>query len=158
MDKSETKVGGPTLTTSTGEILVCCCLTGLAWLCLGVSPNHIPEAVRHYSHPNTILFRSPSRSETKFKRSKEDRVGPHFTPRLLDTQYKRVIKIVLPRLKISGAFRSNKAALASTLYYMRVMTVSFWESALAAPFPRPPPLPSLHAATMAWSFTWGPSI
>ena len=33
-----------------GEILVCCCLTGLAWLCLGVgvSPNHVPEAVHHW--------------------------------------------------------------------------------------------------------------
>ena len=31
-----------------GEILVCCCLTCSAWLCLGVSPNHVPEAVRHY--------------------------------------------------------------------------------------------------------------
>ena len=30
-----------------GEILVCCCLTGLAWLCLGVSTNHVPEAMRH---------------------------------------------------------------------------------------------------------------
>ena len=33
-----------------GEILVCCCLTSLAWLCLGVSPNHVPEAVRHLSY------------------------------------------------------------------------------------------------------------
>ena len=29
-----------------GEILVCFCLTGSAWLFLGVSPNHVPEAVR----------------------------------------------------------------------------------------------------------------
>ena len=27
---------------------VCCCLTGSAWLCLDVSPNHVPEAVRHF--------------------------------------------------------------------------------------------------------------
>ena len=31
-----------------GEIPVCCCLTGSAWLCLDVSPNHVPEAVRHW--------------------------------------------------------------------------------------------------------------
>ena len=31
-----------------GEIPVCCCLTGSAWLCLGVSPNHVPKAVRQY--------------------------------------------------------------------------------------------------------------
>ena len=29
-----------------GEIPVCCCLTGSAWLCLDVSPNHVPEAMR----------------------------------------------------------------------------------------------------------------
>ena len=30
-----------------GEIPFCCCLTRSAWLCLEVSPNHVPEAVRH---------------------------------------------------------------------------------------------------------------
>ena len=32
-----------------GEIRFCCCLTRSAWLCLEVSPNHVPEAVRHLS-------------------------------------------------------------------------------------------------------------
>ena len=29
-----------------GEIPVRCCLTGSAWLCLDISPNIVPEAVR----------------------------------------------------------------------------------------------------------------
>ena len=33
-----------------GEIPVCCCLTGSAWLCLDVSPNHVPEAAISRSH------------------------------------------------------------------------------------------------------------
>ena len=33
--------------TSFGCIPVCCCLSGSAWLRLDVSPNHVPEAMRH---------------------------------------------------------------------------------------------------------------
>ena len=40
-----------------GEIPVCCCLTGSAWLCLDVSPNHVPEAMRHWFCPSKQQFR-----------------------------------------------------------------------------------------------------
>ena len=39
-----------------GEIPVCCCTTGSAWLCLDVSPNHVPEAVRHWQLFRKTLF------------------------------------------------------------------------------------------------------
>ena len=48
---------------------MCCCLTGSAWLCLDVSPNHVPEAVRHWKlslRKNTLCCTDVSISSLAF--------------------------------------------------------------------------------------------
>ena len=71
----------------------------------------------NYSHPHTILFSWAVLRQTSDVRRRL-RSNIRFAPVSQTPNIKSIIKIVLPRLKISGASRSNKAALASTLYVL----------------------------------------
>ena len=65
------------------EIPVCCCLTGSAWLCLDISPNHVPEAVRHSCRSWDI---GGSRSQYSVELSKAGCTETHATKHAISSQ------------------------------------------------------------------------